>query len=203
MKKNIFSLVCLTIMALVTFTSCKKDSTPITATTLTATSKTNFVADAIINSNRFAFFSLERNEAVAFIDSASSKWDIAIRGTTILTNGGTSGPALGGAFVQRAVSFDTYTTIPTDSTFRTDVNTTPAYAIPLGSSNGWYNYNASTNIISPIPGNIIIVRTATGKYAKLEILSYYKDAPATPTGSDIPRYYSFRFIYQPNGTKSF
>jgi hypothetical protein len=201
MKKNVFNLVCLTTMALATFTSCKKDST--TTAPLTATSKSNFVADATINGNHFAFFSLERNEAVAVTDSATNKWDIAIRSTTILTNGGTSGPALGGAFVQRAVSFDTYATIPTDSTFRTDLNTTPAYAIPTGSGNGWYNYNTTTNIISPIPGNVIVVRTATGKYAKLEILSYYKDAPATPTATDVARYYTFRFIYQPNGTKSF
>jgi hypothetical protein len=201
MKKNVFGLVCLTTMALATFTSCKKDSTPVAP--LTATSKTNFVADPTINNNHFAFFSLERNEPVAFTDSATNKWDIAIRSTTILTNGGTSGPALGGAFVQRGVSFDTYAAIPNDSTFRTDLNTTPAYAIPTGSGNGWYNYNAATNIISPIPGNIIVVRTATGKYAKLEILSYYKDAPATPTATDVPRYYTFRFIYQPNGTKNF
>jgi hypothetical protein len=201
MKKNVFGFVCLTTMALLTFTSCKKDSTPVAP--LTATIKTNLVADPTINNNHFAFFSLERNEPVAFTDSATNKWDIAMRSTTILTNGGTSGPALGGAFVQRGVSFDTYATIPSDSTFRTDLNTTPAYAIPTGSGNGWYNYNAATNIISPIPGNIIVVRTATGKYAKLEILSYYKDAPATPTAADVPRHYTFRFIYQPNGTKNF
>jgi HmuY protein len=202
MKKNVLNLVCLTTMALATFTSCKKESTT-PAVPLTTTSKTNFVSDPAINNNHFAFFSLERNEAVAVSDSATNKWDIAIRSTTILTNGGTSGPALGGAFVQRAVSFDTYATISKDSTFRTDLNTTPAYAIPTGSGNGWYNYNATTNIISPIPGNIIIVRTATGKFAKLEILSYYKDAPTTPTPTDVSRYYTFRFIYQPNGTKSF
>lgn len=201
MKKNVFSIVCFSAIVLTGFTSCKKNST--TAVPLTATTKSNFVADATINNNHFAFYSLERNEPVSYTDSATSKWDIAIRSTTILTNAGTSGPGTGGAFVQRSVNFDTYTTIPADSAFKTDVNTTPAYAIPTGSGNGWYNYNPATNIIAPIPGNVIVVRTATGKYAKVEILSYYQNAPAAPTSADVPRYYTFRFICQPNGTKLF
>jgi hypothetical protein len=203
MKKCMFNLVCLTAMTMATCTSCKKVNTTNPPIPLTATTTTDFVADATINNGHFAFFSLERNESVPYTDSATSKWDIAMRSTTILTNAGTSGPGAGGAFVQRAVSFDTYAAIPTDSTFRTDSNTTPVYAIPTGSGNGWYNYNSSTNIISPIPGNIIIVRTATGKYAKLEILSYYKNAPNTPSAADVPRFYTFRYIYQPNGTKNF
>ncbi len=202
MKRSLFQLSCISAFALATVTSCKKDDVaPVVP--LTATQSKNFVADPAINSNHFAFYSIERNETVPYTDSATTKWDIAFRSTNILTNGGTSGTGAGGAFVHRSVSFDTYTSIPADSVFRTDVNTTPAYAIPTGSGNGWYNYNQSTNVISPIPGNIIVVRTASGKYAKLEILSYYKDAPATPTSADVPRYYTFRFIYQPNGSKKF
>lgn len=199
MKKNVINVVCFCALAFATVTSCKKDTAPVVP--LKATQVKNFVADPAINNNRFAFFSLERNETVAYTDSATGKWDIAFRGTTILTNGGASGPGAGGAFVQRSVSFDAFTSIPNDSTFKTDAP--PAYAIPIGSGNGWYNYNFATNIITPIPGNVIVVRTATGKYAKVEILSYYKDAPATPTAADVPRYYTFRFIYQPDGSKRF
>lgn len=201
MKKSHAILIITTIL-FAAITSCKKDNDAVVVP-LAAVQSKNFVTDPTINNNHFAFFSLERNEAVHYTDSATAKWDIAIRSTTILTNAGTSGPGAGGAFVQRAVSFDSYAATIADSTFKTDVNTTSAYAIPTGSGNGWYNYNSATNIIAPIPGNIIIVRTASGKYAKLEILSYYKDAPATPTSADVPRYYAFRFIYQPNGTKKF
>lgn len=202
MKKNVSHLFFVSAIAMLSFTSCKKDA-PAPTAPLTATQKTNLAADPALNGNRFAFFSLERNEVVAPADSATTKWDIAFRSTTMLTNGGTSGPGAGGAFVQRAVSFDSYKTIPPDSAFRTDNNRVPAYAIPIGSGNGWYNYNGATNVITPIPGNIIVVRTATGKYAKVEILSYYKDAPPTPAATDVPRYYTFRFIYQPNGSKNF
>ena len=201
MKKNHSLLIITTVLLFATVVSCKKDNDTV-VTPLTAVQAKNVVADPTVNNNHYSFFSLERNEAVPYTDSATNKWDIAVRSTTILTNAGTSGPGLGGAFVQKSVSFDSYASIA-DSTFKTDVSSAPAYAIPTGSGNGWYNYNSTTNVISPIPGNIIIVRTATGKYAKLEILSYYKDAPTTPTSADVARYYAFRFVYQPNGTKKF
>lgn len=201
MKKNITILICYSAMISAVI-SCKKSNTQ-PPVPLTATQVKNFIADPGLNNNHFAFFSLERNETVSLADSATNKWDIAFRSTTILTNSGTSGPGAGGAFIQRSVSFDAYTTIPNDSTFRTDAATIPSYAIPTGSGNGWYNYNTTTNVITPIPGIVIVVRTATGKYAKVEILSYYKDAPATPTSADVPRYYTLRFIYQPDNSKNF
>jgi heme-binding HmuY-like protein len=203
MKKHLLSSVCTAFAIVSILSSCKKDNNNPTPATLTATTTKNLVADATINTDHFAFYSLEKNQAVLVTDSATIKWDLAFKSTTILTNGGTSGPGSGGAYVQRATSFDGFTRIPADSTFRTDIRTTPAYAIPTGTGNGWYNYDFSTNLIAPIPGNILVVRTASGKYAKVEILSYYKDAPATPSSADIPRYYSFRFIYQPDGTKNF
>lgn len=201
MKKNVINYLAYSLLTLVTISSCKKDDpAPVV---LTATKSSNLVTDPTVTGNHYAFFSLERNEVVPYTDSATSKWDIAIRSTTILTNGGTSGPGAGGGFVQKAVSFDTYKTITADSAFRTDNNLLSSYAIPTGSGNGWYNYDFATNIISPIPGNVLVVRTATGKYAKIEILSYYKDAPATPGAADLSRYYTFRFIYQPDGSKTF
>ena len=54
-----------------------------------------------------------------------------------------------------------------------------------------------------------MIRTATGKYAKIEILNYYKGGvtlPATASDADKltkQRYYTFRYAYQPNGTKIF
>ena len=57
-------------------------------------------------------------------------------------------------------------------------------------------------IVSPIAGRVIIVKTADGKFAKLEILSYYKNAPATPNAmTDMARYFTFRYVYQPDGSK--
>ena len=91
------------------------------------------------------------------------------------------------------------TTFPLASTFAQDAAAT--YAIPTGSGNGWYNY--SNTIISPIAGKVFVVKTHDGKYAKFEILSYYKDAPATPDATSVGRYYTFNYAYQANSTTTF
>ena len=40
---------------------------------------------------------------------------------------------------------------------------------------------------------------ADGKYAKVEILSYYQGAPDSPDAfTDQSRYYTFNYVYQPN-----
>lgn len=196
--KNKLTKLASFIVAVSAFTSCTKDDGTNTIT-ITSAQAQNISAEGA--GNHYAFYSIERNEAVALADSNTTKWDIGVRSTNIIINGGTSGPGAGGAYVQKATTFDNFKTIPADSVFRVDASA--AFAIPTGSGNGWYNYDFSNNIISPIPGNIIVVRTASGKYAKVEILSYYKDAPATPIATSVSRFYTFRFVYQSNGTKTF
>ncbi|MAK01773.1 MAG: hypothetical protein CMC17_04480, partial [Flavobacteriaceae bacterium] len=42
-------------------------------------------------------------------------------------------------------------------------------------------------------------RTRDGKFAKVEILSYYLGAPENPDAfADQSRYYTFNYVYQPN-----
>lgn len=158
-------------------------------------------------SGRFTFFSLERKALVPNTDSATNRWDIGFRGTSIIINGGTSGPGNGGAFVFNGI-FDDVKAVPADSVFRTDA-APAAYAIPFGSNRGWYNYNGLTQLVTPLPGKVLMIRTATGKYAKLEITNYYRGGvtPSATASDDIKlkdqRFFTFRFIYQGNGTKNF
>jgi len=50
---------------------------------------------------------------------------------------------------------------------------------------------------------VLVIRTHDGKYAKLEILSYYENAEPNAT-FDNYRYYTFDYVYQPNeGETSF
>ncbi|HEX5154760.1 MAG TPA: HmuY family protein [Parafilimonas sp.] len=198
MKKHLLKISAAVFLLGMYSTSCKKDDNTKPETPLQTTPVKNIEADPALNNNHFVFYSLETNQQIDYTDSATTKWDVGFRSTTIIVNGGNSGPGNGGAFVQTGATFPDYTTVAADSAFKTDA--APAYAIPTGSGNGWYNYNFETNIISPIPGRLLVIRTANGKYAKVEILSYYKDAPASPTSDDAPRYYSFQFIYQPDGT---
>jgi len=221
---RLFSMVSI---AVILFTACSKEddnnTTPVIDTRAFSVTTngaivgvSNLQADTIIGvspigqpygSGRYSFFSLENKIKVANIDSASSKWDIGFRGTSIIINGGTSGPAIGGAFVYNG-TFDDLKEIPADSVFRVDA-APGAFAIPTGSNRGWYSYNGLTVLITPLPGKVLVIKTASGKYAKLEILNYYRggitpSATATDSIKSVDqRFYSFRYTYQPNGTKKF
>ncbi|HMB93806.1 MAG TPA: HmuY family protein [Rhodothermales bacterium] len=152
-----------------------------------------------VGANEYTFYSLREDEIVPRSDSASTEWDIALKATTILTNGGASGPGSGGAQVLE-ILFEEVTEAPA-SGYATDA--ADARAIPTGSGNGWYNYNPQNNNITPIPGRVIVVRCADGTYAKLRILSYYEGAPETPTSDDASRYYTFEYVHQPDGSRRF
>lgn len=154
------------------------------------------------------YYSLVDNKVVASTDAASTKWDIAFSSTKILINGGTSGPGIGGAFVYVGL-FDALKSIPADSNFATDNANAAAFAIPLGSGKAWYTYDGLTTLVSPIAGRVLVIRTATGKFAKIEIISYYKGGVTLPASASVndklfkQRYYTFRYAYQPNGSKTF
>ena len=145
-------------------------------------------------------YHLETNKIVPASDSASNKWDLAFKGTTIATNSGNSGPGGAGAFVFVGL-FNDLKTIPADSSFRID-NAPSAFAITTGSNRGWYVYDGINQLVTPIPGRVLVVRTASGKYAKVEILNYYKGGttPATTASDAIKlttqRYYTFRYSFQ-------
>ena len=56
-----------------------------------------------------------------------------------------------------------------------------------------------TFLITPTAGRILVFKTADGKFAKVEILSYYEGAPENPDAFvDQSRYYTFNYVYQPN-----
>lgn len=216
MKKIIYAL-----SAFLFFTACDKDDNTTKVDPVVSVTVTNLPADTIIGitpgvppfggmpygAGKFTFFSLERGVVVPSSDSATNKWDIAFRGTAILTNSGNGGPAAGGAFVYIGL-FNDLKTIPSDSTFRTE-NVPTSYAVPFGSNRGWYVYDGLNNLVTPIPGRVLVIRTASGKFAKVEILNYYKGGvtPAASAPDNVKirdqRYYTFRYSYQPNGSKSF
>ena len=79
-------------------------------------------------------------------------------------------------------------------------DSTSGYAITTGSGNGWYSYaGPPTHLITPIVGKILVIKTSEGRYAKVEILSYYENAPASPDAFvDASKYFTFNYVYQPN-----
>ena len=214
MKKTVQSIALLVII-LTSIIACTKSDSP-TVLPITAITVRDIPADTVVGLSAqgapitkgvYTFYSLEKNAIVPNTDSASTKWDIAFMATRIIINGGTSGTGQGGAFVYTGL-FDDLKTIPTDSVFKTD-NAPTSYAITAGSGKGWYTYDGLNNLITPLAGRVLVIRTASGKYVKMEITSYYKGGATLPaSASDMEkltkqRYYSFRFAYQPKGTKTF
>jgi hypothetical protein len=135
---------------------------------------------------------------------SETDWDIAFRATDIIVNGGMSmgttdepdrtGDA--GAYIVTGTMADV--TEVDVNLFTQDSGS--GYAIMSGSGNGWYTYSGPpTYLITPTAGKILVFKTADGKYAKVEILSYYQGAPENPDAfTDPSRYYTFNYVYQPN-----
>ena len=213
MKKNL-SKIAMGLGLCIALIACSKDEetivVPVSAITvkdLPADTVTGLVNGRPQYAGSITYFSLVDNKIVASTDVASTKWDIAFSSTKILVNCGTSGPGIGGAFVYVGL-FDALKTIPADSNFATDNSNASRYAIPQ-TGQTWFIYDEKTRIITPEAGRVLVIRTALGKYAKIEILNYYKGGitpPATASDSEklsTQRYYTFRYAYQPNGSKTF
>lgn len=134
--------------------------------------------------------------------TSTTNWDIAIRGTSIIVNGGTSFGATDEP--DRSGNAAAYFATGTFAS----VNSVDMSLLEQDSVNGyvlsnWYDYNPVNHIITPTAGKILIIRTRDSKYAKVEILSYYKDAPAPneiteEIATNDSRYYTFNYVYQPN-----
>lgn len=195
MKTKFLKLSLLTLFIFTASCSSDDDNKEIPAVVTTKVSNLDATS-----TTAFTKFSFSENKVVT-----GDNWDIAFSSTTILVNGGTkkadAEPVRTGSGAVSVVSgtFASVTTFPLATTFVQDAAT--SYAIPTGSGNGWYNY--SNTIISPIAGKVFVVKTHDGKYAKFEILSYYKDAPATPDATSVGRYYTFNYAYQANSTTTF
>ena len=180
--------------------ACKKDSVvepaPSPTTGLPVHIIGNLLSDGL-GAGRFTYYRLSDSSIVPFSDSNSAKWDIAFRSTTIHINAGSSGPGLGVLMRLTGTLFDTVATLPTSGYL---IDSVSGPALKTGSGNGWYNYNFTTNIVTPLPGVVLLLKTGDGKFAKVEILNYYKDTPAVLDTNSISKYFKFRYVYQPNGT---
>ena len=173
--------------------SCSKDKTAAPSQPVT---KTKNITVNFSSASPFTLFSFKDTSVVANTDSASFKWDFALRLTTFLVNSGSGGPGSAGVIVQDGI-YDNITTAPA-SGYAYDT-TTSQRAIKDGS---WYDYNPTTHSFVPKAGKVFIFRTGDGlHYAKMELLS----ADYAPFTGPVPQQiiYKMRFTYQPDGAKNF
>lgn len=183
------------------FASCDENNEPILipvesnqVTNLHAPQTTDYTTNPPTNSGDFVKFDFSAGETTM----SDTDWDIAFRGTTILVNGGSSAgisdepqrTGNAGAYIENSI-FSEFNQV--DETYFNQ-DSSNGLAIATGSGNGWYNYANFT--ITPIAGKVLVIRTADNRFAKIEILSYYKDFDNTDSSNS--RYYTFNYVYQPN-----
>lgn len=175
--------------------SCGDDAVvePTPAPTQVATTAKDIPGDTA-NTGHYTFYRLSDSSIVSLADSATTKWDIAFRGTSIIVNSGSSGPGAAAGQVLTGVDFDTLSMAP-EAGYNVDAPNTPA----LGKT--WYSYNPTNHLISIVPGKIFVLKTADGKYAKLQLLGYYKGAPASPKPEEPARFFTFKYVIQKDGSR--
>jgi hypothetical protein len=182
------------------FYSCKKDKTD----TNSSLKEKTFVVNAT-SDTKWVYFSFDKNDTVQITDPKnSSDWDLAFKRFYIRSNSGLSGIGSAGADstnLKNQNGFDTYKTLNDTAKFITDKNMQVMTYMGYGMDTvnpvlyTWFNYNFATNQL--IPTNMIyVVKTATGKYAKVWIESYYNEMDLTSG------YIKFIYTYQPDGSKN-
>jgi len=189
--------IILSLSLLTVLTPAPDQMKPSEKTEISSLTKSEIVVIKDLNANTksYIYFSLSSGKEVAATDAKKTKWDLAFSKTTIAVNSGTSGPGQAGAQVIEK-PFDQITEAPKEG-YKTDGES--GNAIAGGSGNSWYKYDMSVHAIMPIVGRTILVKTAESKFAKLEIISYYKGAPEEVPTED-SSYFTFRYaISDANG----
>ena len=126
-------------------------------------------------------------------------WDIAFRGTEILVNGGFPGtnnePTRTG-LAAGYITIGNYGGIKSVNENLLHQDSQTQKAIP-STNGGWYEID--NNVIIPYSDKTLVFKTHNSRYAKVKIVSFYKDAPEHISSfSSKPEYYTFSYTYQPN-----
>ena len=112
--------------------------------------------------NEWRYFDLERGGVVALPDT--SGWDVAFRRHTFIV--------AAGARDMGVVAWDSVTRAPTGEY----VATPRARDAADPALRRWYDYRMLTHVLAA-RANVYVVKTAEGRYAKMQILSYYCPGP--------------------------
>ena len=139
------------------------------------------------NPEQWRYFSFHLGSV---IENAGAKdWDLAFRRYQIIANGGREFVGGAGIVDLGEVAFADVKTVPDAGYLATEGGTDPRN--PAIAS--WYSYSYFSHVLSPKP-HVWAVRTADGRYAKIELVSYY--CPRSQPGC-----LTFRYVYQGDGSR--
>ncbi|RFS24794.1 hypothetical protein DVR12_06260 [Chitinophaga silvatica] len=162
----------------------------------------------------FSFKTKETHVIRNAADSAkylkNAEWDIAFskeyNSFVVVNNGGIAGtPGYQGPGVGNLVivdkPFDQVTSAPADTEFEN--NGLAGVGWDNGNGLGWFFYSLNNHICVPVRNRTYVLKTATGNYAKLELLNIYKGNPPVVTDLFWPApYLTFRYYVQTDGSRN-
>lgn len=126
---------------------------------------------------------------------------VSCNGGGLVANPGYGGPGQSTGIVQIDKPYSQVTEAPAD-----DVFTNTAYSgtgWDSGNGFGWFFYSLDNHIAIPIENRTFVLKTAKGKFAKLEILNVYQGNPPTVTDLHWPApYFTFRYYVQEDGSRN-
>ena len=133
------------------------------------------------------FFDFSKGSVVP--SPGPGEWDVAFRRFNVISNGGEGFAGRAGALDLGEVDFGAVAEVPQEGYQPTVAGRDTINEV----FQGWYDYGFTTHLLSPKP-RVYAVRTADGRYAKLEFLSYY--CPGAQPGC-----LTFRYVYQGDGSR--
>lgn len=156
------------------------------------------------------YFSFKTGAKVAATEKLTAGWDLAFAkeyNSFVSVNNGLNESSLGyggagkGAMIVVNQAYNDVKEAPADAGFTANGITGAGW--DSGNGNGWFFYELKTHIAVPIKNRTYLLRTAEGKYAKLELLSMYKGNPVTVSDIKWPApYFTFRYYVQQDGSRN-
>ena len=217
------------LMAMVILLSCRKDRDVLEEepTNYYKLRRAENLAPAEVGAKTL-YFNLDSKSEVSAASEKTAGWDLAFGGSFVsymsgnygadAANYGAGNNTLGGVLIIQK-SFDEVIDIPDDSEFKTGKN---VYGMDgegdrAAGALGWYLYDMNgtirgdgsarkKHVVYAMPEKrTVIVRTAKGDYAKIKMISCYKDAlTADKWFSDVPfMFYTFEYVVVPKGSTKF
>ena len=172
------------------WTSLERPEVPTFTPTVVAAAEVGTEQDArtmtvdASDSEVWRFFDFSRGSVVEA--PGEEEWDIAFRRFQIIANGGRGMEGQAGATSLEDMTFESVSSVPETGYVMAERNDSVNAVLE-----DWYNYSFTSHLLEPKP-IVYAIRTADGRYAKLEILGYY-------CVGVLPGCTTFRYVYQGGG----
>lgn len=147
----------------------------------------DYTVDAT-STGAWQFFDFSRGSVV--VSPGPGDWDLAFRRFHIIANGGPGFSGDGGIIRLEETDFDAVSELPDVAYVETRVRRDSVNA----AIERWYAYGWTSHLLTPHP-DVYAVRTADGRYAKVQLLGYY--CPGAQPGC-----LTFRYVYQGAGGRA-